>query len=700
MNKIDDYENRFNLQNYLPLSNSDSEITIKVGEQGINKLVHKYENSLQKWMNQKSWQKILSNKSFSMLFLDKLGTTLPTNHPDMRMVKNLGYSSSTFASMELIRYIRQLKDDHRITKETKEILLQWEKEEMAYLPIAIIFDGWRSNNLQMRKLVYEKNFNSKDQKLSSIVDQKEKETLASFISHSISQLSKGERFKLLGGHCIHETRLLIERDTIDDQKYKIIQFDTNQEKVKEITTTLNKITNNEFWEKFIDLKIEEPILASMNNHLETLGQSNEVVDAYRKSPQRFDSCQSQAVEADLKHAIITQSSSKSKGLEQYKIIKSLMAFTAKTEEKEKVDPHLYSLFEEKEKIKHRWLDWFMIVKDPEKHDEIKEAYFKMLKTIDPRINPENLKKRWENETPIMFIYRLDKYLEKKLGKISGSKEKINELKNNSIFVSLGLLPCLRYNSYVNHLLKNLQESMNYISSFIGKSAVSYSPLINKLTNYPWLQNSIRSLLNLSVLDFVSFHNLKSYLIAENFESIQINLTEIAKLHVVSPKEWKYLIEFCAQNKLKDHTNLLIDLFIKNFPLTKEENIFWKNIQDDTDTALKTLLENDPAPVLYKHWEDEVFTTLNLIVVVKKLIIECDENKYKQIILNIKQAKVSWLFKIDDDVCKLINELFKNITKKNPVLAQQFFDEISSDTNFPSKWTKLMKFTLDKKLPTM
>ena len=113
---------RFNLHYYLPTeqpSSSDS----------FHKLLSSYTTQLQNTLSDHEWQRILCNKSVTQTFLDKAARLFPKGHDVLSEARKFDWNSSTFSSMEMIRYLKSLQNDPNLSEMARGAIAKWLDQE-------------------------------------------------------------------------------------------------------------------------------------------------------------------------------------------------------------------------------------------------------------------------------------------------------------------------------------------------------------------------------------------------------------------------------------------------------------------------------------------------------------------------------------------------------------------------------------------
>lgn len=137
---------RFNIDSYISKKK-------EISDDKFGKVVNNKKEILQNYFNDEKLQVILSNKSVAQMFLDKIIILKGSSHPDVAHAHNYMWGSCTFSSMELIRLLKGILDDPELPRESRQIIEQWIQTESEYLPLAILFDGWRASNQELLEFI-------------------------------------------------------------------------------------------------------------------------------------------------------------------------------------------------------------------------------------------------------------------------------------------------------------------------------------------------------------------------------------------------------------------------------------------------------------------------------------------------------------------------------------------------------------------
>lgn len=429
----------------------------------LAELTSKYETKLQGLIGDSQFIKSLNDKAVTALFLDRMSQG-HLKEEEKQTLQKFGYSSSVVNSMKMIHYLEGVKNDHSLAPTTKEAIEKWIQSEREYLQIAIIFDGWRAENPQVMSLIQGGTASAAAllPKIAIQAPADEIERLAESIAKGVQSLKPGESYKMLGGFNIHETRIWIHRNA--DLSFTLYHYNTagtfTLMKYTSPPTSLDKI----FWKTFIELKLKSTDINGMNNFLlkELNVQDQKDVELFaKKSKQLADSCAGQAADASLKHQIVLSSSNPGVGEKEYKLLKSLMVKQAVKEDKEVLDPVLYTLLQSKERVKSRYFLWHQLEKDPQKMQEMRDLYVQLIAIFDPNIS-----------APRENLHALDAKLHFHL--THSTKEKIEQaLEMYKRFSPEGTLPipCLKFHeraSQVQNVVQDTQSKMGSLSAGVKR----------------------------------------------------------------------------------------------------------------------------------------------------------------------------------------------------------------------------------------
>lgn len=427
-------------------------------------LVVKYERQLDSVLSERKWVKLYQNKMTALLFLDSVENITGKDHPLTKYIQLLGYGSSTLGSLEWMHWIDESLNNPALSPAAKEALAAWKTRELRYLPMAVIFDGWRASK-EMKEFITKENFpkyyekwpeinveeiHKKIQASITFPPEKERAHLDSSIVSACQELKVGESMPLLGGTLVHETRVKLIRT--GDKSFELIHFRVGGKKsVKYGVEKVDFLFNQDYWLEYIKIKLTSLDPLEMDRHFEKLGNATELEAALQKSPQLSDSCPSQCIEAELKYDLMQSSST---GKEDYKKFKAITANDAYKERGGSIDKELALLLEMKVQKRSLYIKW-AVLSDDEKL-ELAKWYVYVLQKLD--VN-ETVTIKPDFET----LLCLDKALEDFSKYCSPSRKKI--LNDSVVFFPKDLVPfCMRSSEYLfkisEQFLRNLIEIQN------------------------------------------------------------------------------------------------------------------------------------------------------------------------------------------------------------------------------------------------
>lgn len=424
----------------------------KISDRSFQELEAKYQKQLQTLSNDPQLQQLMNNKVVAALFLDKIPKTSSVKS-DIQLVKKYGFSSSTIDSMQLIHYLQMVKDDPRLTVETRRELEIWIETEREYLDIAIIFDGWRSQSTAMMGILHSGSAAStKVEQVKFSVPEDEIEKLAKALAQQFQSMEENQTFKMLGGYHVHETRLHFTK--MADGTFTLYHFNTALDESLDKYTHIPETTLSDanFWVKFIKVKLESTENKNMNELLSSIGTKEELNEDERfavKSRQSGDSCPGQVAEADLKHALIRAAWIPPDAEIEYKLVKSIMIEKALELEKNRVEPRLYALLQSKEQVKRRYIQWNNL--NSQQKLEAVELYVKLIKIFNPKF--------WVSKTPsIALLRKLDTVLNEELGCADKTEiEQVIRMHNQSAAKDIFPIECLKMYQQIAEVKETVQK---------------------------------------------------------------------------------------------------------------------------------------------------------------------------------------------------------------------------------------------------
>lgn len=533
-----DLDIRYNIGHFANPQNSSPK-TQQLQNQEFQVIKGKYQEHLQKIAEDPNTQKLWNNKVLTALFLDKIPKTSLYSE-EKALVQKYGFSSSTIDSMQIIHYLEAICEDPRLRPETQAALQRWIESEREYLEIALVIDGWRANNSGVMALLAGGKFDSIDQlkNIKITAPQEEIKVMAQALADHIGKMQPGQTFKMLGGYNVHEARLLIEKDK--DGSFTVHLFNTANVKsstLKYSDIKPESLNSKEFWESFLKCKLESSDMKAMEKLLKSIGSKN-VLDAVdsdaRKSIQHSDSCPAQAAEADLKTALVRSGITSEQGLEQYKLVKSLMAEKALELEQARVDPGLYTLLESKERVKKRYLQWCDIVRNPEKFERVKSLYQNLIVVLDPSYQFSD-----HHKSKVMQLRNLDNALSIKLK--SASKAKLDQIAD--LYVQqkpedMDPILCLKFQQKTKQVKNLVDRAFTAMPGGMIGSLRGVLPLLP-----PTLKKFLDPQLRFDKLDSASLRILLSdYVRVEESEKALSVIKELFARNILTTDDLIYLLE--------------------------------------------------------------------------------------------------------------------------------------------------------------
>ncbi len=495
-------EPRFSLDHYLETKPTNSKDNPQ-----FQKYLDKFKTNIQRLLSRKSWQKTLKNKSATQLFLDKVENLFPKKHPSSLTTRQYEWNSSTFASMEIARYLSAVLDSLEISDQSEGIIENWLQDEKRYLPFAIILDGMREENKSLREGMKKGNTDQLTQEHS--IDDSPLQSIAKRLSLQLQNLSEGDSMKLLAGTLIHEVRVVIKKT--GNNSFTVTSFDPDREETIIVTAVNEKsIQDTKFFKRLLELKFDSSITTFRETLFKELGGNySKQADKHYKAVQQKNSCPVFAIMKEFKHTFLDSFQDKSEGLYQYKIIKSLMAEHFLETEKKHVDPRLFSAIEEKAKIRGRVLEWNEVLTDEERLKQAKEFYTKTFELYGEEVSfkPETA------ETFLLIDKKFSELLKGPLFTVEDKKELLSLISKEDLQdLPIGFI--IKRNKRSDLYKEFLQQALNFHLSKKGKVLKRFSniPFFNPLTNHFWQKQltvqEIRSALeqhaNLKEEDFYHF----------------------------------------------------------------------------------------------------------------------------------------------------------------------------------------------------
>ena len=575
---------RFNINSYLRKpSKIGGRRRIKpkskpIANAAFKKLEQKAKPRMQKILSASKSRKNLKNKSLTHFFLDKVSTLQGSWNPSNEIVSQHTWGSSTWASMEMIRYLSLIKDDNRLNPETKELIYEWIEQEKDYLPIAIVLDGIRSSNQDLVDHILPLTPETKAKPYKVEIDPKEIEDLAvAFVEH-LHNLPSGNSFKMLGGHVLQETRLVITKKK--DATFSVYHFNTRGGATEASSFTIpsagtDKLLDPKWWQTLIKLKLEKDYMYPFDKHLSELGDQIALPLIYQKALQKSDTCPTKCIEAELKQFIISNQTDEMVGLEQYKIIKSLMAEVARTTRDDEIVPELVEIFRKKESIRHRFLDRHELVKDIKEYENTKNAYIKAICSMQKNSieKKDEIEEIVSKKTPLMALSFLDWEFEKQA--LNLSEEKYHELlKSHEVIKKPEINAGLKREYILEDLRKGIEWLIIHKSSLTNNIKPYVSPFLSYLPVR--LRIAISKYLfekEISEISLVSL--IRRYMIMESKDRFIKAANTLKELNVLNDRIIKDIYFDISQNIDKLNTEQKQDTLHKLYELIKDNESFAK-----------------------------------------------------------------------------------------------------------------------------
>lgn len=482
------------ISNHLPLDGKINDLEIESkGNAGLSnflEIVSKHQKTIEYYLRDHRFQKILKNKTLALLFLDKVKHQ---KDPEADRLYQYGYASTSIASLELIHIVKHIQNDEILDEQTQNILKNWIRQEQQYLPFALILDGIRAGNSHLIKALKKLDGNQFDnQNFDFNIPVKDLRLMVKEILNRLSQLKKGEVFKILGGHATHETRWLFKK--ISSKKFEVIHLNTGEVSPysllsgKFVTADIpsETILSKNFWMEFLIAKLKEQEIMwveefEQKHHFMPLSKTKGL-----KSTQDFASCAYQSILADLKYSMVTEREDRDeyKGILQYKILKGLMTewMSKEIKSSETYDPSLTRMFDRKYLSKTHYLELERLEGDLVKlKDELVELVQDLLpaKTDFKRL----LLKGMKGSLPMELFFQVETELESLLDAQPQHLLRFHELIDHDLRfeglkrIKQWILPKF-FQASKNSLL-TLQEKIKEKTSLKGKIRTFFkTPLTN------------------------------------------------------------------------------------------------------------------------------------------------------------------------------------------------------------------------------
>lgn len=521
-----------------------------IGENPFRALEDFYLKKIQKHLSDHTWQEILYNKSVTQLFLDKAEKSYPKGHPFLKSSKQFEWNSSTFASMEISRYLTALLESPHLQDKAKLIIKSWLASEQAYLPFAIIFDGWRIANPGVLEAV--KDSNEKTQEILGQIKNKtspeEIHIMAQFLLEQLTHLENGKSLKFLGGTFAHEVRIVFTKDA-EQNTFTITEFNPAKKESLVISNVkAEHLLNQEFLIKFVESKLS----THGTTQLEKLGSVKKIRDEYSKGAQVRNSCPLQTILKEFKSYFLSSYASKEEGYGDYKIIKGLMAAHALQNDRTHLNPAIFEALEIKEAMRSRVLKWIELMKNPDEFQKALNFYqkaFAILKIDFPR-----------NLTGMPLIAALDHRLNSIVGNQQLIPEEMHKLFElcSQIEAPLPLGILIKQSSEAKIIRKTLSEALEYHKSFGGKAANWISQQMKE-----YLPENIQGPIKEAIWDGkITLKDLKTILehpIGISPEDYLRMIQDLVQENVITKKDIKKIAERMVFNDSNDplQTNAIL-----------------------------------------------------------------------------------------------------------------------------------------------
>lgn len=439
----------------------------------FGELMTKSKTVIQDFFNDKGLQDLYKNKSVTLLFLDKIENVKGQFHKDVSIASQYTLGPSTFASIEMMRYLMELKKDPTLNEEAKTAIETWIAAESDCLQICLILDRWCSLNSDLEKTV-----NSIHEKVD--LHQAEKvelpaQEVADFteaLSNHMKEMKPGEIFKMPAGSLIHWTRLRFQK--INDDTFDIIHYNTGDgaTKVQSGPPSVSKysgvpcaiLEDPKFWEQLILAKMQ-PKMDPLNEILKNLNVKPQDLDArFKKSMQMSDSCSFHSVGADFKHSFISHFESVEEGWDEYKKVMSSLPLIAKEHLSPSTNIDIKRMLDEKVMIRQRDRHWMELINsgDKEKVQNVINTYIEAITSLNKSKDKE-INGIIQNQSPLRCLYLLDNLLDTCLEKstfeqLSDIRQRFGE---NCTFKGvnyLGLKQMMWFESNREMLWNEIEES--------------------------------------------------------------------------------------------------------------------------------------------------------------------------------------------------------------------------------------------------
>lgn len=412
-----------NYTSFLPQSTREKKFHQKIEDPSFSNLALQCISQMQSFFNSdnsffnsdNSLKNFYKNRPVSMLFLDKISKLLGSSDPDVKLIEEFSGGHRSFSSIELMRYLIQVRNHAGLSSETKSVLDSWIIAESEYLPLCVVRD-W----LQITRAALEK-YPSNPLK----IPEDGLSLYTSAIASHIQSLQPGESFKVPAGSREHGTILRLQKNA--DGSFDILHFNTGEgvlfiggapSTACRYASVSGKILETQaFWEKFVDATTKSG-MDNINTLLNDLNHPTALDPLLQKPLQMAGSCSFHSEEAEFKYSFISEFDSAEKGWAEYKKCTSLMASIAteyETKGSSAIHWKLASMLKMKDIIRQRYLHWSEAIKDPSQFTKIKNSYIDAIVYASPGTNlRERIEGKIASYSPLRALSYLDKCLDERL----------------------------------------------------------------------------------------------------------------------------------------------------------------------------------------------------------------------------------------------------------------------------------------------
>lgn len=579
---------RFNINSYLGKpSKIGTRERVKpksrpIANAAFKKIAQKAKPRVQKILSASKSRKNLKNKSLTHFFLDKVSTLQGRWNPSNEIVSQHTWGSSTWASMEMIRYLSLIKDDKRLNPETKELIYEWIEQEKDYMPIAIVLDGIRASDQELVDHVMSPTPATKAKPFKVEIDPVEIKDLSNAIVEHLLNLPPGNSFKMLGGHILHETRLVITKK--EDETFSVYHFNTRCGALEDSSFSIKSVRTDllldpAWWQTLLELKLEKDFMHPFDKHLSLLGVQIALPEIFQKALQKSDTCPTKCIEAELKQFIISNQEDEMVGLEQYKMIKSLMADVARTTKDNEIVPELVDIFRKKESIRHRFLDRHKLVKDTEEYEKTKHAYIKAICSMqkEDKEAEEEIHEVVSKKTPLMALSFLDWEFDKRSFNLS--EEKYQEIVENHDVIKK---PEINAGLKREYILEDLRKGIEWLIIHKSYLTSNIKPYVSPFLSYLPIRlgRAISSYLFEKEISEISQASLiRRYMIMESREKLIDTIKTLKKLNVLNDKVIEHIYLDLSSNIDQLNMEQFRDALDKFYELVKDNSSFIREQQE-------------------------------------------------------------------------------------------------------------------------